>query len=224
MSGSLLYCWKNIDTDANNVVTAEEWHAFFEKMKETEGEALYRKAVATMVYENDVNVDDIYDQAVERSTDVRKKMAIATLQTKEIAKLLWDVMDSGASGSLKKKDILFSPLGEILMGHWSELDSSEDGQVTFDEFEQYLNKVKLKDPSGYSSWLVDLIYEADAAGGAMDILTQRMSAKSTEKRMKVAEIALCETKDMLSRMWNTIDVNGDGILSKATEPVLPSIR
>merc|ERR1712159_881032 len=106
----------------------DEWRDFFITMKAELGDAGFRRAVARMLYDSDVNVDDIYAKRVEGLTDVKRKRAIATLETKEIAKVLWDVMDTSAGGRLRKHEIQYSPLGEVLMSHWSELDSTPDGQ------------------------------------------------------------------------------------------------
>lgn len=203
-----------MDANSDGSVTMDEWRDFFISMKAELGDAGFRRAVARMVYDSDVSVEDIYVQRIEGLTDVKRKRAIASLETKEIAQVLWDVMDTSAGGTLRKHEIQYSPLGEVLMSHWSELDSTPDGKVTMSEFEQYLEKVKAKNPSAYKPWLVDLIYDAGAAGDAFEILTRRMATDATEKRMELAKIAVCEPKYMLARMWNTLDVNGNSELSK----------
>jgi len=213
--GSLQEYWKAIDADANGAVSAEEWSAFFGKLAASEGEAMYRKAVATMIYENDISIDDLYAKRIERVVDLKRKRAIMTLKKKEIVDILWGVMDSSGDGSLRKQEIQFSPLGEVLLSHWSELDSQPDGRVTPAEFEAYLDKVKAKHEGKYKAWLVDLIYEAGAAGGALEILTRRMAETEVKKKMVLAEIAVVEPKLMLARMWKTIDVDGDGDLRKS---------
>ena len=35
-----------------------------------------------------------------------------------------------------------------------------------------------------------------------------------EKKMELAEVSTCESRHMLSRMWNVADTNGDGCLVK----------
>jgi len=212
--GSLLEHWKQIDADGNGVVSPQEWHGYFAQMKETNGEALYRKAAATMVYEMDIDIGDIYDERIERIRDLVKKKAIMSLSTKEIVEVVWGVLDSSGDGQLTKLEVQFSPLGEVLMSHWSELDSEPDGRVTRKELEAYLLKVEKKDPTVYKAWLVDLVYECGVAGSALEVVTQKMATEQVQKKMQIAEYALCEPKYMLSRMWKTLDVNGDGDVTK----------
>ena len=64
--------------------------------------------------------------------------AICSLDTDAVTTILWNVLDTGASGTLSKKDILYSPLGESLMSYWSEFDVNADGAVTRSDLDAIL--------------------------------------------------------------------------------------
>ena len=146
---------------------------FFEDKRAALGLPAYRKMVARLMYEAGIDVSDIYNKRIERVADVRRKRAIGELTANDVVRVLWGVLDTGTGGRLTKSDIACSPLGEALMPYWSQLDTNADGGVTKAELEAYLAAVEQRNPPGYKSWVVDMLYDGDLADVALQAITER---------------------------------------------------
>ena len=66
-----------MDEDANGQVSVEEWNSFWSERGVQWGQGKLRKVVASLVYEADVDVKDLCESAVERSSDLDAKHQIA---------------------------------------------------------------------------------------------------------------------------------------------------
>ena len=69
--------WHMMDGDTDNHVSVEEWNDFWKGRESEWGSGKLRKVVSSLVYEADVDVSDLVNKNVERTTDLDAKHEIA---------------------------------------------------------------------------------------------------------------------------------------------------
>jgi len=162
----------------------EEWNDFWKGRQTEWGSGKLRKVVSSLVYEADVDVSDLVNKNVERTTDLHAKHEIAQVvehKTAELVGTLFALVDSNANGRVTKKEVAMSVLGESMTPYWGRLDGDADGSVSSSEFLSFFRLVQAScKPSQFQGWVSNMVHEAkvDVSGLVSATMKEQAEAKA----------------------------------------------
>ena len=108
--------------------------------------------------------EDITEPGAESTSPQRDTQwrNIAQVQTPKLVELMFNTIDSDNDRMLDRKEIRYSPFGEYLMKYWSELDTDQDQNVSFEEFTAFFTKLEQQLGSfDYTNFVIELIWNGD---------------------------------------------------------------